>query len=397
MYAGAQRFGLGDGGTNSTSLPPITSISPSPVPAGPGQQIVVVRGAGMADGDNLAISPVDYGAITNPTTQGYGAPLFAVSGDGTTAKALIDLRGNVAAWTAQIISPYTFQQSPEFRFDSVAGSVGALNLNDYALQSGQLVPVIVVADTQLVTSQDSQGRATNHVVVTGGDADVPQMGGGSINQKFPGPGLLLNQSGGTWQFVPAAQAAAIFIQRFGNVIPQCAGSAIGQDLTDPFGLPIVTPQCPGSLSWVDTNGNPVTSPWSTGAAPAPGSPIVTVRPTAPTPVPASGPTPVLYQSPATPPPTPGTSTAPALPTPPPATMYQPPVTVPASSTPTPASTSTDLYQSPDANGTVAAPAPAAAAAAPASSGLGLGALLLILGGLGYAMSTHKGRGSQTWR
>ena len=273
--------GLGAGGvTDATTLAPIDALTPNPLPAGPGQQEVTVHSQGLQEGWNLTFAPVDYLAITNPTTQGYGGPLYAVSADGTSARCLVDFRGNVAQWSAQVMSPYTNQQSPEFLVETVAGAAAPVDTNDYYFESGQMTPVLVVATTRLVAAQNAQGQPTNYVVVTGGSSGgVYQPGGASTSLNFPGPGILVNDPG-AWRFVPAGPAAAaIVVQRFGaSVIPQCTGPATGQDLVDPFGLPIITPDCPASLAWVDLQGNTVTSPWSTSAPPIEGTPIVTTRP-----------------------------------------------------------------------------------------------------------------------
>jgi hypothetical protein len=78
---------------------------------------------------------------------------------------------------------------------------------------------------------------------------------------------------GAWRFIPAGPAAAaVLAQRLPSAVPLLDGSCYN-GMADAFGLPIVTPTCPGDLAWIDLNGNPVTSPWSTGQPPILGSPI----------------------------------------------------------------------------------------------------------------------------
>lgn len=120
------------------------------------------------------------------------------------------------------------------------------------------------------------------------------------------------------------------------------------------------------------------------------------------------PRPVLYQSPTAPPPAPGASPGGSGGSTPGASsspLYQPPATVPTSSAPTmqtaAPNASPPLYQSPMSNG----PAQTPAQQSPDSNGIpqpqptngGWGLLLLVLGGIGYAVSRNKSRGAQSWR
>lgn len=152
---------------------------------------------------------------------------------------------------------------------SVDGPAASYSPEQVAFQSGNMTPLLVIAETRLVASQNSAGQPTNYNVVTGGS---PMYGYGvDPNQKFPTAGVLVNDPG-TWRFVPAGpEAVRIVTDRLPVCVPNLGNCYNGQ--ADCFGLPIVTPTCPGDLAWVDLNGNTVTSPWSTGRAPAPGSVI----------------------------------------------------------------------------------------------------------------------------
>ncbi len=178
---------------------------------------------------------------------------------------------------------------------------------------------------------------------------------------------------------------------FGLVAPGSSCDATPDDFTGPWDL--IPKDVTDALTY--QSGAPVRV--------VPPAQQVTNIPTVST-VPATTPPPVLYQSPTAPPPAPATApggsggSAPAT-TPP---LYQPPVTVPASSGPTMQTTAPNatppLYQSPMSNG------PAPAQQSPDSNGIpqpqpssnGWGLLLLVLGGIGYAVSRKKSRGTQSW-
>lgn len=116
--------------------PVIVSVLPSPLALAATEQEVTVIGSGIKQDDNLGFYPNDYNQITNPTTQGYNGPLYDIAPDGTSAKATIDFRGNVALWQVQIISPYTDEQSNVLMVNTVAGDayVGHPELDTLARQ-----------------------------------------------------------------------------------------------------------------------------------------------------------------------------------------------------------------------------------------------------------------------
>ena len=252
-YPAASR--LGD--PVATLFAPIVAIEPAAPPAGPGQQEIIVHSSGLHLQDNVTFYPVNPLSVTNPTTQGWGGTIYDVSPDGTTARVLVDFGGNVTQWMAQVISPYTNQQSPPFPVTTVPGAPIALDPTSVALEMGGLAPEVAIASTQLSQQPDGQGGVVNVVIVTGATAALPQPDGSTQTVQEAVPGVFFNDDGGGWTFTPYNQLTVAQLNAlFGDLVTNDPDYEV-----DPFGLPLPSSSRAQDIAWYDRNGNPIVSPW----------------------------------------------------------------------------------------------------------------------------------------
>lgn len=252
--------GLGDSLTDPLAggnLPPITSISPTVFPAGPGLQRVTVRSSNLRMGMNVRAVPVSNENALLGGPAGAGDSFRAVSADGMSGWVVLDFHGFPATWRMQVVDPVSYDVSPQFPFSVVAGSV----TNPY--DPGTLANMLAMglAAPVVVHPTDIRGDADHHLTVVANLSSLPVLNAdGTVSMTYPStplPGVYFNQPGGSWSFVPFNQLTA---EEMAHAFGDDWHTAATQGNMDPFGL-----YTDGSVVYYDTAGNPLISPFASDA------------------------------------------------------------------------------------------------------------------------------------